>query len=201
MVGYITFKCLWDGSYLGREMIKEWKQPSFILRFQEPDPKVGLNQTKYKGQLLIHVFANAPLLFIFFTLYVGVAIKERLIVIFSCKFLSCLISFVCHWYFFIPLLIVCWCSKTFDYFPRQYILPLCSIHCTTIMYIYVGYQWKGAGSPFSIWFSLYDCWLRMWGINEGWLVVMTPSGEKTAPQQQNWQRGEGNKRQQKHRRT
>ena len=31
----------------------------------------------------------------------------------------------------------------------------------------------------------------MWGINEGWLVVMTPSGEKTAPQQQNWQRGEG----------
>ena len=38
--------------------------------------------------------------------------------------------------------------------------------------------------------------LCAWSINEGWLAVMTPSGEKTPPQQQNWQRGEGNKRQQ-----
>ena len=30
----------------------------------------------------------------------------------------------------------------------------------------------------------------VWGINEGWFAVMTPSGEKTPPQQQNWQRGE-----------
>ena len=27
----------------------------------------------------------------------------------------------------------------------------------------------------------------VWGINEGWFAVMTPSGEKTPPQQQNWQ--------------
>ena len=32
--------------------------------------------------------------------------------------------------------------------------------------------------------------LCAWSINEGWLAVMTPSGEKTPPQQQNWQRGE-----------
>ena len=31
--------------------------------------------------------------------------------------------------------------------------------------------------------------LCAWSINEGWLAVMTPSGEKTPPQQQNWQRG------------
>ena len=33
-----------------------------------------------------------------YSVYVGVAIKAQLKVIFSCKFLSCLISFVCHWY-------------------------------------------------------------------------------------------------------